>query len=100
MLDLAKKGRVKFRNSIFKSMVIYDYKALLKFSIIAGAVTVILLVSVIGYEIYQKNYSANYSNFVSSELEDKCSTPSGYTDETWREHMSHHPDRYEECLIR
>lgn len=27
-----------------------------------------------------------------------CATPPGYTDEQWREHMSHHPDRYAECL--
>jgi len=29
---------------------------------------------------------------------DKCAVPAGYTEEKWREHMSHHPDRYKECL--
>jgi len=29
---------------------------------------------------------------------DKCSTPDGYTEESWREHMSHHPNIYAECL--
>jgi len=31
---------------------------------------------------------------------DKCSPPAGsdYTEESWREHMSHHPDIYKECL--
>jgi len=29
---------------------------------------------------------------------DKCKTPAGYTDESWREHMGHHPDMYKECL--
>ncbi|MEK6829978.1 MAG: hypothetical protein AABY15_07720 [Nanoarchaeota archaeon] len=29
---------------------------------------------------------------------DKCKPSSGYTEESWREHMSHHPDIYKECL--
>lgn len=31
---------------------------------------------------------------------DKCSPPAGsdYTEESWREHMSHHPSIYKECL--
>ncbi|MBI3190158.1 hypothetical protein HYZ41_00485 [archaeon] len=29
---------------------------------------------------------------------DKCLPPSGYTEESWREHMSHHPDIYADCL--
>lgn len=29
---------------------------------------------------------------------DPCATPPGYTDEEWREHMSHHPDMYKDCL--
>lgn len=35
-----------------------------------------------------------------SSNQDKCS-PSvggGYTEESWREHMSHHPNIYKECL--
>jgi hypothetical protein len=32
--------------------------------------------------------------------EDICSPPigSGYTEELWREHMSHHPNIYKDCL--
>lgn len=30
--------------------------------------------------------------------EDKCDTPRGQTEEEWREHMSHHPSMYKECL--
>lgn len=30
--------------------------------------------------------------------EDKCTPPLGQTEEAWREHMSHHPDVYKECL--
>ncbi len=29
---------------------------------------------------------------------DKCKTTAGYTEQEWREHMSHHPDIYKECL--
>lgn len=30
--------------------------------------------------------------------EDKCKPERGYTEESWREHMGHHPDIYKECL--
>ncbi len=30
--------------------------------------------------------------------EDKCFPAPGYTEESWREHMSHHPNIYAECL--
>ncbi len=44
---------------------------------------------------------ANYERALSSESkEDICATPPGYSDESWREHMSHHPDRYAKCLKR
>jgi hypothetical protein len=33
-----------------------------------------------------------------AQTEDPCSTPEGYTDESWRQHMSHHPDQYKGCL--
>lgn len=40
----------------------------------------------------------NFARAVASEQIDKCKTPEGYTREGWLEHMSHHPDRYKECL--
>lgn len=40
----------------------------------------------------------NYERAVRAELSDKCKTPDDYTDEEWMQHMSHHPDRYKECL--
>ncbi|MBI2543261.1 MAG: hypothetical protein HYW24_03685 [Candidatus Aenigmarchaeota archaeon] len=52
----------------------------------------------LGYQWYQEYYGESYRNALSSELDDKCSTPAGYTNETWKEHMGHHPDRYAECL--
>ncbi len=29
---------------------------------------------------------------------DKCKPEQGYTEESWREHMGHHPEIYKECL--
>ena len=29
---------------------------------------------------------------------DICKPGSGYTEESWREHMGHHPDIYKDCL--
>lgn len=31
-------------------------------------------------------------------LPSKCIAPAGYTQESWNEHMGHHPDQYAECL--
>ena len=46
-----------------------------------------------------KGYSQKeYDQFVSAEGSNKCETPSGYTNQEWKEHMSHHPDKYKECL--
>jgi len=30
--------------------------------------------------------------------EDLCTPQPGYTEESWREHMGHHPNIYAECL--
>ena len=38
------------------------------------------------------------SGVTGSSTEDKCSPAPGYNEEAWREHMSHHPDIYKECL--
>ncbi len=44
------------------------------------------------------NNEANYKKYASAELSDKCKTPPGYTDKSWAEHMSHHPENYKECF--
>jgi hypothetical protein len=38
------------------------------------------------------------SGITGSSVEDKCSPAPGYDEESWREHMSHHPNIYKECL--
>jgi len=51
------------------------------------------------YKIKSNYYGSDYTNALSAQDPlDKCKTPAGYTDESWREHMSHHPDQYKECL--
>jgi len=51
------------------------------------------------YTTFVPQYSqADYRKALTAELPDKCATPAGYTDESWRQHMGHHPDRYAECL--
>jgi len=45
-----------------------------------------------------KNTPENFAAFKAAELPDKCLTPPGYSDEEWREHMSHHPDQYGGCF--
>jgi len=35
---------------------------------------------------------------VGKSADEKCKPASGYTEESWREHMSHHPSIYKECL--
>ncbi len=62
-------------------------------------IVLVLVIIGIAYSVYAAFKIANYNKFVQSEnQEDICKTPSGYTDQQWTEHMSHHPDRYEECL--
>ena len=41
---------------------------------------------------------AKYERAVNAEQADICSAPPGYSEAEWKEHMSHHPDRYGECL--
>lgn len=66
---------------------------------------ILLAIAVIGliwtaYNFFKQPYTnSQYQKALDSEnIGDICATPSGYTDEEWREHMSHHSDRYAKCL--
>lgn len=68
---------------------------------IAIIVFVAIFLGFVAYEVYSAGNShteAKYAAAISAELQDKCATPQGYTNEQWREHMGHHPDMYAECL--
>ena len=59
----------------------------------------IVIFAVTAYYTLVPQYSqANYNKALQAELTDKCATPPGYTDAAWRQHMSHHPDRYAGCI--
>jgi len=62
--------------------------------------TLILIALIYSLSIFfNKGYSQEkYDKFASAEGSNKCETPSGYTDQEWKEHMSHHPQQYKECL--
>jgi rhodanese-related sulfurtransferase len=45
-----------------------------------------------------ENLQKNFDKAVQAEQPDKCKAPEGYTNEQWREHMSHHSVRYMECF--
>lgn len=63
-----------------------------------------LVLAVLAFSIYTltqqpQGKALNPAQAFSDEnKENICATPEGYTDESWREHMSHHPDRYAKCL--
>ena len=68
------------------------------FYILIAAAVVVVAFSV--YNLVGNNYyGSNYQKAMSAQNPtDICATPEGYTDEAWREHMSHHPDMYAECF--
>ena len=43
-------------------------------------------------------YAVKDSGIAGNNVADKCKPAPGYTEESWREHMSHHPNIYRECL--
>ncbi|MBI4174693.1 MAG: hypothetical protein HY517_03535 [Candidatus Aenigmarchaeota archaeon] len=57
-----------------------------------------------GFSVYNlvagnNYYGSNYQKAMQAQNpDDICATPEGYSDESWREHMSHHPDMYAECF--
>ncbi len=61
--------------------------------------SVIIALSIVAFSLYQSVYGSNYQQALKSQSSgDICVAPPGYTDEQWREHMSHHPEQYKECL--
>lgn len=70
------------------------------FLYISLAIVFIVMVWSIVTVIAQPQYSqSDYQKALKAEnSSNPCATPQGYTDEQWRTHMSHHPDRYAQCL--
>jgi len=65
---------------------------------------ILLAIAILGliwtvYGFFKQPYTQEqYNKALASEQGDICATPSGYTDKEWKQHMSHHPDRYAQCL--
>ena len=72
--------------------------------VILYGVLLLVIVIAIGFGVSGAYSSAGHTDarfqtaISAQNSDDKCATPSGYTDEQWREHMGHHPDLYRECL--
>ena len=66
---------------------------------VAIIVAVFVLVISIAAMAQPKYTQSDYQKMKSVEVpNDNCATPAGYTDADWKQHMSHHPDQYAECL--
>lgn len=61
-------------------------------------IALLLFIAVLSYFYYQKYYGESFQQALKSETDDICATPPDYTDEQWKEHMSHHPERYQKCF--
>lgn len=78
-------------------------------------ILVILAIAALGFTIYSAFFaggntgtsqigtttvgSSAYNKAIAAENPaDKCAVPEGYDEQSWKEHMGHHPDRYKECL--
>jgi hypothetical protein len=49
-------------------------------------------------ETIEEHTDESFEKAKEAQTEDPCAAPEGYTDESWRQHMGHHPDQYENCL--
>ena len=60
---------------------------------------VVLVIGALVWTVYSVFYGSDYKKAIALENKnDICKAPEGYTQEEWEQHMSHHPDRYKECL--
>lgn len=65
-------------------------------SIIAYVIVVILILGLIFFTVFPGMIYAIKDS--GTESLEKCTPGPGYTEESWLEHMSHHPNMYKECL--
>lgn len=77
-----------------------DMKIVVVYVILGLIILGLLVMTFFPGMIYAFRDSEVLGNSYGNSVEDKCNPPEGgsYTEESWREHMSHHPDIYKECL--
>lgn len=52
-----------------------------------------------GVDSFIEHSEENFQTAIQAQVvNDPCAVPPGYSEEDWKEHMSHHPDMYAECL--
>jgi len=65
-------------------------------NIIIYAIAIILVLIILVLTFFPNMIHAFRDSGASGE--DKCAPPPGKTEQEWKEHMSHHPNVYAECL--
>ncbi|PIN91740.1 hypothetical protein COU61_01850 [Candidatus Pacearchaeota archaeon CG10_big_fil_rev_8_21_14_0_10_35_13] len=75
-----------------------DKKKLLLYLVLGLVIVLLLLLTLFPGMIYALNDSGVLGNSVGNSVSDKCTPALGYSVDSWKEHMSHHPDIYEGCL--
>ena len=64
--------------------------------IIIYIIIAFLLVALLLIAIFPEKIQWEFNSVKSGE--EKCKPDLGYTEQEWKEHISHHPDIYKECL--
>ncbi len=62
------------------------------------AILGILIFAILIFTIFPQVLYNLKGSFIEDNPANKCLAPEGYTQESWEEHMSHHPSMYEECF--
>jgi len=70
-------------------------KKIIVYALIGIVVLLLLLLTLFPGMIY----AIKDLGVVGNNIENKCIPANGYTEQEWREHMSHHPNIYKECLL-
>jgi len=67
--------------------------------IIVSLVIAVVFIIVLMINPLSKEKSAeSVSQDLKIDSDELCAVQPGYDEKEWREHMSHHPDRYKDCL--
>jgi len=75
----------------------------MKKTILTLLISAVMVMAVIDISLAIRKGSAsvvsqNSTPKTNQSLTDKCQPEPGYTTEEWQDHISHHPDQYQECL--
>jgi len=73
-------------------------KKIALYVVLGLVIALLLLLAMFPGMIYAFNDSGVLGNSISNDVGGKCEPAPGYTVKQWREHMSHHPNIYAECL--